>query len=113
VARHRRHVSPGRPRKIYVRLSEEEFQQVEAAAGMARLTPTGYAGEVTVAAARAAAGLGRPGTGPELAVLQRELFAVRTALVGAAVVLDADRCAAAVDQVDELAGRLHALLKRS
>jgi transposase len=107
AARHRRHVSPGRPRKVFVRLSDEEFQQVEAAAGMVRLTPSDYAGEVTVAAARAAAGVGGPGTGSEPAVLQRELFAVRTALVGAAVVPDADRCSAAVDRVDELADRLH------
>lgn len=114
AARHRGHVSPGRPRRVFVRLSDEEFQQVEAAAGLAGLTPSGYAGgEVTVAAARAAAGTGGLGSGPELACLQRDLFAVRTALVSAVAVLDANRCAAAVDRVDELADRLHGLLKRS
>jgi hypothetical protein len=112
VARHRRHVSPGRPRRLSVRLSEEEFQQVEEAAGVARLTASGYAGEAAVAAARAA-GTSRPGPGSELASLQRDLFAVRSALVGAVVALDAHRCAAAVDRVDELADRLHGLLKRS
>ena len=99
--------------RVFVRLSDEEFQQVEAAAGLAGLTPSGYAGEVTVAAARAAAGTGGLGSSPELACLQRDLFAVRTALVRAVAVLDANRCAAAVDRVDELADRLHGLLKRS
>ncbi|MFC7549361.1 hypothetical protein [Plantactinospora sp. GCM10030261] len=113
AARHRGHVSPGRPRRVFVRLSDEEFQQVEAAAGLAGLTPSGYAGEVTVAAARSATGTAAPGSGPELACLQRDLFAVRTALVSAVAVLDANRCAAAVDRVDELADRLHGLLKRS
>ncbi|MEU1398592.1 hypothetical protein ABZ403_21350 [Micromonospora zamorensis] len=96
-----------------MRLSEEEFAQVKAAAGEARLTPTGYAGEVTIAAARAAAGACGPGSRFELATVQRELFAVRTALVGAATVLDADQCAAAVERLDGLVDRVHALLTRS
>jgi hypothetical protein len=95
-------------------LSDEELQQVCEAAGRAQLTPTGYAGEVTVAAARASiAGPDVPATRAELATVQRELFAIRTALVEAVAVLDQDRCAAAVEQLDEVAMRLHALLKRS
>lgn len=96
-----------------MRLSEEEFAQVKAAAWVVRLTPTGYAGEVTIAAARAATGACEPGTRFELAAVQRELFAVRSALVGATTVLDAGRCAAAVEHLDELVDRVHALLTPS
>ncbi|MEU8258651.1 hypothetical protein AB0C06_30800 [Micromonospora inaquosa] len=96
-----------------MRLSEEEFAQVKAAAGDARLTPTGYAGEVTIAAARAATGACEPGSRFELATVQRELFAVRSALVGATTALDAGRCAAAVQRLDELVDRVHALLRSS
>jgi hypothetical protein len=95
-------------------LSGEELQQVREAAKRAQLTPTGYAGEVTVAAARASiAGPDVPATRAELATVQRELFAIRTSLVGAVAVLDQERCAAAVVQLDEVARRLHALLRRA
>jgi hypothetical protein len=113
-ARLRRRVSPGREHRLSLRLSDEELQQVCEAAGRAQLTPTGYAGEAAVAAARASvAGPDVPATRAELATVQRELFAIRTALVGAVAVLDQERCAAAVDQLDEVARRLHALLRRS
>ena len=49
----------------------------------------------------------------DLAALQRELFAVRTALVDTAAAVDAERHAGAVERLDELVDRVHALLKRS
>jgi hypothetical protein len=100
-ARLRRRVSPGREHRLALRLSDEELQQVCEAAGRAQLTPTGYAGEVTVAAARASiAGPDVPAPRAELATTQRELFAIRTALVGAVAVLDQERCAAVVKRLD-------------
>ncbi|KUL25824.1 hypothetical protein ADL15_39645 [Actinoplanes awajinensis subsp. mycoplanecinus] len=114
-ARLRRRVSPSREHRLSLRLSDEELQQVCEAAGRAQLAPTGYAGEAAVAAAARAsvAGPNVPATRAELATVQRELFAIRTALVGAVAVRDQEKCAAAVDQLDEVARRLHALLRRS
>ncbi|GLW36019.1 hypothetical protein Areg01_89540 [Actinoplanes regularis] len=67
-ARLRRRVSPGREHRLSVRLSDEELKQVREAAGRAQLTPTGYAGEAAVAAARASvAGPDVPATRAELA----------------------------------------------
>jgi hypothetical protein len=54
-----------------------------------------------------------PGTRFEPAASQRELFAVRSASVAAAAVLDAGRCAGAVERVNELVDRAHVLLQRS
>jgi hypothetical protein len=89
------------------------------------LTPTGYVGEATVAAADAAAGVDAVDAGvswAELAPVQRALFAARTAVVPAAVALggvttsDAGRevatCAAAVARLDELVTHVHGLLNR-
>jgi len=55
AGRHRDHRFPGRGRRITVRLAEEEFAAIEAAAGRAGLTPTGYLGAVGLAAARGTA----------------------------------------------------------
>jgi len=53
--RHRDHRFPGRGRRITVRLDEEEFAAIGAAAGRAGLTPTGYLSAVGLAAARGTA----------------------------------------------------------
>ena len=111
---------------MFVRLTAEEFGAVATAAARVGLTPTGYAGEAAVATALAAAGLDEVDAGvsrAELAQAQRDLFAARTAVVAAAVALggvtsrDAARevasCGSAVAQLDELAARVHGLLKRS
>ena len=50
--RDREHLAPGRRRRLFVRLSEVEFADVAAAAHRAGLTPTGYAAEAALAAAR-------------------------------------------------------------
>jgi hypothetical protein len=55
ATRHREHRFPGRQRAVQVRFSEEEFAAIELAAGRAGLTPTGYVGAVTLAAARGTA----------------------------------------------------------
>jgi hypothetical protein len=58
------HASPGRPRKVFVRLSKEQFAQVEAAAESGSADSGQVCREVTVAAARAAAAEAvRPGRG--------------------------------------------------
>jgi hypothetical protein len=68
-----------------VRLSDDEYTTLSIAAARAELTTTGYVAEAALAAARDHAVPGSPvsGTGlarGELAQLQRELFATRTAL---------------------------------
>lgn len=77
-ARHREHLSPGRPHRIYPRLSDEEKALVAEAARRAGLTPAGYTAQVVVGAARAE----EPATGlaGDLRELQRELFAARRAV---------------------------------
>ncbi|GAB3983457.1 hypothetical protein GCM10027615_68680 [Plantactinospora veratri] len=85
VARNRARMPAGRLNCLNVRLADEEMREVSAAARRAGLTPTGYAGEVAVAAARAdAQGSAAGATRAELARVQREVFAVRAALVSAA-----------------------------
>jgi hypothetical protein len=86
------------------------------------LTPSGYTGEAALAAARVVLGKAVVAVGStreEVARLQRELFAARTALVVAATAMGgagdagAEGCAVAVSRVDALVTRLHGLLKRS
>lgn len=50
--RDRTHVLPGRRRSVLLRYSDEEYAAVVAAAQAAGLTPTGYAAEAALAAAR-------------------------------------------------------------
>jgi uncharacterized protein (DUF1778 family) len=79
VARHRTHHMPGRPHRLSVRLSDDEQQLVADAAVAVQLTPAGFAGKATVAAAAhqvaPAAGLAE-----SLRELQRELFSARRAV---------------------------------
>jgi hypothetical protein len=82
----RRHRFPGRLHRINLRLDDDEHRDLVMAAGRAGLTVTGFC---TVAAIAAARGTASPaslidGTGithSELAALQRDLFAARTAVV--------------------------------
>lgn len=71
-ARLRRRTSPGREHRLSLRLSDEELQQVREAAGRAQLTPTGYAREAAVAAARASV------AGPDVLATRAELAMVRS-----------------------------------
>jgi hypothetical protein len=50
--RARAHLAPGRRRRLFLRLAEEEYADIAAAARRAGLTPTGYAAEAALAAAR-------------------------------------------------------------
>jgi uncharacterized protein (DUF1778 family) len=52
--RDRRHLLPGRRRQLFVRCTEQEYADIAAAARAAGLTPTGYAAEAALAAARGA-----------------------------------------------------------
>ena len=85
-----------------MRLSDEEFAQVEAAAGLAGLTPTGYAGEVT--SPRLARRPALPGTerGLSWRLCSVSCSPSGPRWVGTVVAIDADRCAAAVAHLDEL-----------
>jgi hypothetical protein len=72
--RHRSHGRPGRERRVNLRLSGEEYSALVAAAGMAGLTPAGFATEAALAAAR---GEAVPDHG-RLRQLLLELMAART-----------------------------------
>jgi uncharacterized protein (DUF1778 family) len=50
--RDRAHLAPGRRRRLFLRLTEDEYADVVAAARRAGLTPTGYAADAALAAAR-------------------------------------------------------------
>ncbi|WP_213454912.1 hypothetical protein [Rhizomonospora bruguierae] len=81
----RRHQFPGRRQRINLRLDDTEHGDVVAAASRAGLTPTGFCADAALAAARGNTAPGSliAGTGvtrAELATLQRELFAARTAI---------------------------------
>jgi hypothetical protein len=71
--RDRHHLTPGRPRQVKIRYTDDEYGDVAAAAAAAGLTPTGYAGEAALAAARDAAS---PSTAPWRRALL-ELMAAR------------------------------------
>jgi hypothetical protein len=81
----RRHRYPGRNCQVFVRLSDDEYTTLAAAAARVELTTTGYVAEAALAAARDQETPGSPMDQAgiarvELAQLQRELFAARTAL---------------------------------
>jgi hypothetical protein len=84
----RRHRFPGRLHRINLRLDDDEHRDLVAAAGRAGLTVTGFCADAALAAARGTTAPGSfiAGTGitrTELAGLQRDLFAARTAAVRA------------------------------
>lgn len=82
----RRHRSPGREFRVNLRFDAGEHHDVVIAAVRAGLTSTGFCADAALAAAR---GIAAPGglmrgvgvTRQELAGLQRELFAARTAVI--------------------------------
>ncbi len=73
TGRDRRHVTPGRPRQVKIRYTDDEYATLTDAARLAGLTPTGYAGDAALAAARDAA---PPSTAPWRLALA-ELMAAR------------------------------------
>jgi hypothetical protein len=54
AGRDRAHEAPGRARQVKLRYSEDEFAVVQAAARRSGLTPSGFAAEAAIAAARGA-----------------------------------------------------------
>jgi hypothetical protein len=52
AGRDRRHSFPGRRRSILLRCTDEEYADLTAAASRSGLTPSGYAAEAAIAAAR-------------------------------------------------------------
>jgi len=131
----RRHKSPGREHRVNLRFDAAERQDVTIAAARAGLTATGFCANAAVAAARGTAapgGLvaGTAVTRTELAELQRELFAARTAVVRtgtnlnqATAALNAtgeapvwlghavQRCTRSLDQLDAVVGEIHRRLR--
>lgn len=71
--RDRRHLTPGRPRQVKIRYTDDEYADLAGAAHLAGLTPTGYAAEAALAAARQVA---PPSTAPWRLALA-ELMAAR------------------------------------
>jgi hypothetical protein len=120
VARNRARTS-GRPYRVHVRLTSEEWHDIRAAAARAGLKPTAYAGVAAVEAARAFVADSSAGaTRAELAAVQREVFAARSALVQAVQVSpggqdpgSGEAGARMVGRLDAIAERLHGLLKRA
>jgi hypothetical protein len=111
---------PGRPARV-------GNAELTAAAARTGLTPTGYVGEAALAAARGPAADGQADTGAitraELAQLQRDLFAARTALHQAAAGLRQAPagapvgeliawCARSVTGLDAVVDRIHQQLRR-
>lgn len=75
AGRHRTHLLPGKGRRVYLRLSEEEHAVLAEGAARAGLTAAGFAAEVALAAARGETG------GPvhgEMRQLLVEVVAART-----------------------------------
>src|SRR2546430_254077 len=78
--RDRRHLYPGRTRRIAPTFTEQEFETVMAAAAAAGVTPTGFCGEATLAAARGTPPASLDPARETSAELQAELFEVRVAV---------------------------------
>lgn len=74
LGRYRSHARTARRRAVLLRYSEEEFSAIAEAAGYAGLTPSGYAAEAALAAAR---GVEAPSIAPLRSALV-ELMAART-----------------------------------
>jgi hypothetical protein len=125
VRRHRPRTTTGRHARISLRLADDEYADLVAAAGRFALTPAGYAAEVTIAATRGNTPDQQPDTRTithaELARLHHELFATRTAINHLAAqlppapqdappddhVLTRQNLAALGARLDEITDRLH------
>lgn len=78
--RDRRHLYPGRTRRIAPTFTEQEFGIVVAAAAAAGVTPTGFCGEATLAAGRGTPPASLDPAREIFAGLQAELFDARVAV---------------------------------
>jgi hypothetical protein len=80
--RHRSHRGAARPHRLSPRFTAEELAEIEAAATSVGTTPNGFCADSAVAAARGTPMvLADAQFREELARLQRQLFAARTAVV--------------------------------
>jgi len=82
----RRHQFPGRQQRVNLRFDANEHREVASAAARSGLTPAGFCANAALAAARGTTAPGSLVAGAgvtryELAELQRELFAARTAVI--------------------------------
>ncbi|WP_127547835.1 hypothetical protein [Actinoplanes sp. OR16] len=102
--RHRRHLSPGRPRRINARFTTAEADQVTVAAHRAGLTPSGYVALMALTAASAGA---TPHLDPLRAVLG-ELSRTRIALT----TVDPELLPGVIDRVDAVLQEIRAGLPR-
>jgi hypothetical protein len=128
TVRSRQYSFPGRDHGVHPRFTAGEYAELMEAAARAGLTPTGYVGEAALASAR---GLDQDGyadaggiTRAELAQLQRDLFAARTALNQAAAGLRQATtganageaiasCTRSVAGVDAVVDRIHRQLRQA
>ena len=78
--RDRRHLYPGRSRRIAPTFTEAECAEIVAAAAAAGLTPTGLCAEATLSAIRGARSAALDPDREPFADLQAELFDVRVAV---------------------------------
>lgn len=111
-----------------MRFTAAEYADLAAAAARAGLTTTGYVAEAALAAARGVTPAGEPDTSAitraELAQLQRDLFAARTAVNQTAADLRGTpagpardetvaSCARSVAALDAVVARIHRQLQRA
>jgi hypothetical protein len=80
--RQRSHRGPGRPYRLSPRFTAEEFADIEAAAASVGATTNGFCADSTIAAAKGTpVVLADAQYREDLARLQRQLFAARTAVI--------------------------------
>lgn len=127
----RRHRSPSRERRVNLRLDPQEHQDITAAAARHGLTPAGFCATAALDTARGTNATSGPVSGAgvtrhELAELQRELFATRTAVARVGTNLNQavaalnsagqppawlqhaiDRCQHALERIDVAASAIH------
>jgi hypothetical protein len=78
--RDRRHLYPGRPRRIAPTFTDAEYADIAAAAAAAGVTPTGFCAEAALSAARGVQSAALDPARETFSDLQVELFDTRVAL---------------------------------
>src|SRR5689334_8731797 len=78
--RDRRHLYPGRSRRVAATFTEQEMADIAATAAAAGVTPTGFCADAAIAAARGTPPASLDPNRESLARLQAELFHARVAV---------------------------------
>lgn len=86
--RDRRHLYPGRPRRLAPRFTDDELRELEAAAGAVGMTATGFLAEAGLAYARQTRPARLEPVREQLRLLQLDLFQTRTSTGRIAANLD-------------------------